>query len=150
MAGKIILGLILALFGLFFIMGGWTLMQHVRLVYANEQSPGVVVRLKEVSWHPGGSGLDNIRSGKPEIYAIVQFRAHDGVVREFQSRQASYPSIYRVNDPVIVIYPRGNAERPMIYSKFELWFEPLVYLFIGSTPLLIWLLSWCSPRRNRT
>lgn len=148
MAGKAILGLILALFGFFFIMGGWTLTQHVRLVHANEQSPGVVVRLKEVFWHPGGSG--DMRSSGPEFYAIVQFKTNDGVVREFQARQASYPSIYRVNDPVIVIYPPAHPERPMIYSRFELWFEPLAYLFLGSAPLLIWLLSWCSPRRNRT
>lgn len=133
--GKAFAMIMIALFAFFFLAGVFKLTSHIALLRNHETSHGSVVRLKEVWWHP--SSPTGMGSNAPDIYAIVQFADKHGAVHEFQSSQASYPAIYKVGDTVTVLYSEGQSGKPLIYSTFELWFEPFIFIMLGSLPLLL-------------
>ncbi len=136
----------LALFAFFFIVGAYQFTGHVALLRHHDMADGSVVRLRYVLWTPSAPE-GHMGSNRPDIYAIVAFTDTAGVPHQFQSSQASYPSIYKVGDAVKVIYPTGNPAAPLIYSLFELWFEPVMFMGLGGMPLL--LLIGRMPRRNK-
>jgi hypothetical protein len=141
------LGLGFTLFGVLFGgIGGWFLVDALRLADSGEHAEGEVIKLVWTTSRGGRGGTT--RAAHP----VVRFQA-DGRTVEFQSRSGSSPPAHAVGDRVRVVYPPGRPDHAKIESFFDLYLPPLAFLgfglLFGGIGLAVLLVPALARRRYR-
>lgn len=125
---------------IFLVVGIASLAWSVYLGYTTHQFlgravevPGKVVRMIEKKRHRKGS-----------TYApVVVFTDREGRVRNFQSKQSSYPPLFVAGEIVTVVYDPADSSYPAkIRSFWELWgltvFAAAFGMVFTGLPLAFW------------
>lgn len=114
------------LFSLVFIgVGSWLLNSNLKVAANGVETTGTVTDIKIKSNSDGGDSY----------FPIVQFTLEDGESYTHQLKQSSSSGAYRVGDPILLIYEKGNKETVRINSVFWLYGFPSI--FIGAGVLFI-------------
>src|SRR5215469_2979388 len=121
---RLFFGIFLVLGPVFLIIGILNGFQMRRFLATAVSVPGVVM---ENVYQPSSS--DN---GSSFDYPRVQFQTVDGHSVSFIGDVASFPSAYRVGEPVQVVYDPKQPDRAHIHSFWGIWGFALLFSALGS------------------
>lgn len=139
---RVIVG-VFAVIGLGLFIGGMFAYRHTRhFVDTAISAQGVVTA--------------NVRSqstaGRTTFHPRVRFRTADGQEISFISSIGTRPPVYRVNDPVRVLYDPQDPYHASIQSLMNLWILPIILcglgIFFGSAGVVAAVLQIVGARRK--
>jgi hypothetical protein len=80
---------------------------------------------------------DPAEDGSGAYYPSVTFQPEDSRPIQFADGIGTYPARYSVGDRVAVLYNPADPSDARINSWMRLWVAPIIFIIVGSVPLLI-------------
>jgi len=114
--------------GLGLLAGGFYSVQHTRqFLRTAVEAPGVVTEnLRQESSSSDRSGLSW------SFYPRIRFRTSDGQEIVFISNTGTNPPVYRVNEPVTVLYDPRQPHHASIKSFAQVWMLSIILFGVGA------------------
>lgn len=124
---RLIFGICLVV-GLGLLVGGFYSVQHTRqFLRTAVEAPGVVTEnLRQESSSSDRSGLSW------SFYPRIRFRTSDGQEIVFISNTGTNPPVYRVNEPVTVLYDPRQPHHASIKSFAQVWMLSIILFGVGA------------------
>jgi len=121
------------------LVGGFYSVQHTRqFLRTAVEAPGVVTEnLRQESSSSDRSGLSW------SYYPRIRFRTSDGQEIDFISNTGTNPPVYRVNEPVTVLYDPRQPQHASIKSFAQVWMLSIILFGVGALLSSVGIGQWC-------
>ena len=128
-----ILGIVLALVGAGFLIGGGVVFVTRWQKWSHYQpTEGSVVDIR----------TESVTPGNPYYFPVVEFRLPSGKTMRFESKVGSYPRHPKKGDAVPVLYDPDRPRDAEIDSPSAKWFLPGGLAFLGIIALILGGMFW--------